>query len=59
MERNNVPDDQIAKSTAKFDEMSPSFGMALVNGLKNGLIAGTLLGVIISAFTKRKPADFD
>jgi hypothetical protein len=59
MERNNVPDDQIAKSTAKFDEMSPSFGMALVNGLKNGLIAGTLLGVIISAFTKRKPVDFD
>lgn len=59
MERNNIPDDQIAKSTAKFDEMSPSFGMAVVNGLKNGLIGGVVLGAIISAFTKRKPADFD
>lgn len=59
MERNNVPDDQIAKNTAKLDEMSPSFGMAVVNGLKNGLIGGVLLGAIISAFTKRKPADFD
>lgn len=59
MERNRVPEDQIAKNTAKFDEMNPSFGMAMVNGLKNGLIGGIVLGLIISAFTKRKPADFD
>lgn len=59
MQRNNIPDKQIAESTAKFDEMSPSFGMAIVNGIKNGLIGGVLFGAIISAFTKRKPADFD
>jgi hypothetical protein len=59
MERSNVPEDQIAKSTAKFDEMNPAPLMMLVNALKNGLIGGTILGAIISIFTKRKPADFE
>jgi hypothetical protein len=59
MERNRVPQEQIDQSLAKFDEMSPTPGKALLNGIKNGLIGGTLLGAIISAFTKRKAADFE
>jgi hypothetical protein len=59
MERNNVPDDQIAKSTAKFDEMNAGFGKSILNGLKNGAIGGLILGVIISAFTKRSQPEFE
>gem|GEM_PF-2076770 len=59
MERNNAPSNQIEQSVAKFDEMQPSLGKALFNGLKSGVIGGVVLGLIISAFTKRKPVDFD
>lgn len=59
MERNNAPDSQIEQSVAKFDEMQPPLGKALFNGLKSGVIGGVVLGLIISAFTKRKPVDFD
>lgn len=59
MERNGVSDSQIAKSTAQFEEMRPPFARVLLNGIRNGLIGGTLLGLIVSAFTKRKPADFE
>jgi hypothetical protein len=59
MERNHLPDDQIAKSTAGLEEMRPPLLKGLLNGVRNGLIGGTVLGVIISAFTKRKPADFE
>lgn len=59
MERSRVPQEQIDQSLAKFDDMSPTPGNALLNGIKNGLIGGTLLGAIISAFTKRKAADFE
>jgi hypothetical protein len=59
MERNNIPDDQIAKSTAKFDEMNVGIGMSLLNGVKNGIIGGLLLGAIISAFTKRNQPEFE
>jgi hypothetical protein len=59
MERNRLPQEQIDQSLAKFDDMSPTPGKALLNGIKNGLIGGTLLGAIISAFTKRKAADFE
>lgn len=59
MERNRVSDEQIVKSTAQFEEMRPPFGKALFNGIRNGLIGGVVFGLIISAFTKRKPADFE
>lgn len=59
MERNNASDSQIEQSVARFDEMQPPFGKAIFNGLKSGVIGGLVLGLIISAFTKRKPADFD
>jgi hypothetical protein len=58
MERNNVPEDQIAKSTVRFDEMRTSFGKALLTGVTNGLGGGVIMGLIISAFTKRNPSDF-
>ncbi len=59
MERSNVADDQIAKSTAKFDEMNVGVGMALLNGVKGGVIGGLILGCIVSAFTKRNPPEFE
>ncbi len=59
MERNRVPQAQIDESVAKFDDMNPTPAKALLNGLKNGLIGGVVLGGIISAFTKRKAADFE
>lgn len=59
MERNRVPQDQIDKSVAKFDDMSPTPLKALLNGLKNGTVGGVVLGAIVSAFTKRKAADFE
>lgn len=59
MERNRVPQDQIDKSVAKFDDMNPTPVKALLNGLKNGFIGGVVLGAVISAFTKQKAADFE
>lgn len=59
MERNNVPEDQIEKSTAKFDEMNAGLGLSLWNGLKNGVIGGLVLGAIVSAFTKRSAPEFE
>ena len=59
MERNRVPEDQIEKNVARLNDMSPSLGMGLLKGVQNGLIGGAVFGLIISIFTKRKPADFD
>lgn len=59
MERHNVPDEQIAESTAKFDEMNAGLGKSIINGLKNGVIGGLILGAIISAFTKRNAPEFE
>jgi TM2 domain-containing membrane protein YozV len=59
MERSRVPDEQIAQSVAKFEEMRPPLGTGLLKGVMNGLGWGAVLGIIISAFTKRKPADFE
>lgn len=59
MERNNVPSDQIEKSTARFDAMKTDFGKALLGGLSNGLGSGLILGAIVSAFTKRKQPEFE
>ena len=59
MERNNIPSDQIEKSTARFDAMKTDFGRALLGGLSNGLGSGLILGTIVSAFTKRKRPEFE
>ncbi len=59
MERNNVPDDQIEKSTARFDEMKTNLGKALIDGLIRGVGSGLVLGVIVSAFTKRSAPEFE
>ncbi|UOQ99439.1 DUF4199 domain-containing protein [Hymenobacter sp. 5317J-9] len=59
MEKNNVPEDQIAKSTAKFDEMNVGIVQSLLNGLKNGVIGGLVLGALITAFTKRSHPEFE
>lgn len=59
MERNNIPSDQIEKSTARFDAMKTDFGKALLGGLSNGLGSGLILGAIVSAFTKRKQPEFE
>lgn len=59
LERQRMPDAQIARSTAAFDELRPSLDKALLKGLTNGAIGGVLLGLIISAFTKRKALDFE
>ena len=59
LESNNVPDDQIAKSTAKLDEMHQGLGKSLLTGATNGLGCGVILGLIVSAFTKRNRPDFE
>ncbi|MDO7847992.1 DUF4199 domain-containing protein [Hymenobacter sp. M29] len=59
MERNNVPDDKIAESTARFDEMKLSLPKTLVNGITRGLGVGLVLGAIVSAFTKRSAPEFE
>lgn len=59
MERNNVPDDQIEQSTARFDEMKTSLGKALIDGITRGIGSGLLLGAIITAFTKRSAPEFE
>lgn len=59
MEQQGVPDSQIEQSLKGLDKMQPNFGRAVLGGLGNGAVGGLVLGVIISAFTKRKPADFD
>ena len=59
MERNNVPDDQIARSTARMGEMKGGLGKALVSGITNGLLFGVVLGLVVSAFTKRNRSEFE
>lgn len=59
MERNNAPQAKIDEGISKFDEMNPPLAKGLLKGLGSGAIGGLLLGAIVSAFTKRKPADFD
>lgn len=59
MEQNNVPDDQIEKSTARISEMKMGFGKSLLGGIGNGLLGGIIIGLIVSAFTKRNPSEFE
>lgn len=59
MEQNNVPDEDIAKSAAKFDEMKAGLGKSLVSALTSGLVGGLVLGSIVSIFTKRNRPDFE
>ncbi len=59
MERNRVPQVQIEKSTAQFEEMKSSFGKALFSGLKSGLVAGVIFGLIVPIFTKRSQPEFE
>ncbi|MFD1470753.1 DUF4199 domain-containing protein [Hymenobacter caeli] len=59
MESNNIPDDQIAKGTAKLDEMRKGFGSSVLTGVTNGLVSGLVLGLIVSAFTKRNASEFE
>lgn len=60
MERNNVPESTIAENTSKLEtELKPTLTRAVLKGLQNGVLGGLFLGLIISAFTKRKPADFE
>lgn len=59
MERNNVPDEQIEKSTVRLGEMNVGIGKALLNGVLGGLGGGLILGSIVSVFTKRKPPEFE
>jgi hypothetical protein len=59
MERNRVPASEIAKGTARFDEMRNDFGKSLLSGLTTGLLFGTVLGLLVSIFTKRKHPEFE
>ena len=59
MVRNNVPDEQIEKSTTRLDEMNVGFGKALFAGLRNGVGGGLILGAIVSVFTKRNSSEFE
>lgn len=59
MERNHVPDEQIEKSTAKMDAMQVGPAKALLSGVGNGLALGVVLGMVVSAFTKRNPPEFE
>lgn len=59
MEQHGALDSQIEQSLKGLDKMQPSLGRAVLGGLGNGAVGGLILGLIISAFTKRKPADFD
>lgn len=59
MERNNVPDDQIAKSTARMDEMNMDLLKSLISGVTRGLGMGLILGAIVTAFTKRSAPEFE
>ena len=59
MERNNVPDEQIEKSTAKMDDMQTNLIKSLLNGLGSGLAGGVVMGLVVSAFTKRNAPEFE
>ena len=59
MEQNNVPDDKIAESTARFDEMNASLPKSLLSGVTRGLGVGIILGAIVTAFTKRSAPEFE
>jgi hypothetical protein len=59
LERSRIPDNRIAESVAGFEELRPPLGKALLGALGKGVSFGLVLGLIISAFTKRKVADFE
>jgi len=59
MERNNVPDEQIEKSTARMDDMKASLGRSLLAGLGNGAVLGLIVGAVVTGFTKRNPPEFE
>ena len=59
MERNNVPDEQIEKSTARMDDMKVDLGRSLLAGLGNGVVLGLIVGAVVTAFTKRNPPEFE
>lgn len=59
MERNNVPEAQIEESTAKMSEMKMGLGKALLSGVGNGLVGGIVIGLVVSAFTKRNSSEFE
>lgn len=59
MERNRVPEAEIEKGTARFAEMKSDFGKSLLSGLTSGLGFGTVLGLLVSIFTKRNHPEFE
>jgi Protein of unknown function (DUF4199) len=59
MEQNNVPADQIAKGTARMDEMNMDLPKTLISGVSRGLGFGLILGAIVTAFTKRSAPEFE
>lgn len=59
MERNNVPDEQIEASAAKMGKMQVGLGKALLGGVGNGVTLGLVLGLVVSAFTRQKPSEFE
>jgi len=59
MERNRVPEVEIEKGTARFEEMKGDFSKSLISGLTSGLSFGAVLGLLISIFTKRNQPEFE
>ena len=59
MERNNVPDDKIAESTTRFDDMNLNLPKTMFNSITRGLGIGLILGAIVTAFTKRSASEFE
>lgn len=59
MERNRVPESEIEKGTARFAEMKSDFGKSMFSGLTSGLGFGTVLGLLVSIFTKRNRPEFE
>ncbi len=59
MEKNSIPQADIDKSTAKFEDMKGGLGKTLISGMTSGAITGVVLGLIISIFTKRNQAEFE
>ena len=59
MEKYNMPDEEIEKNTARINEMKVGFVKSVLTGLGNGMGGGVILGLIVSAFTKRNPSEFE